>query len=98
MMSRTITNNVPRPLIDASELTERDREDFDYLDWPAIDEGSDSATFFRYRGQLYSLDQFTRGGPGAEWDGYASDSAFSAVAIRLVPGDTDRIIVGTIPA
>jgi hypothetical protein len=31
------TNNVPRLLIDAYELSEKERAEFDYLDWEAID-------------------------------------------------------------
>lgn len=81
------TNNVPRFTIDAHELTPAERDDFDWLDWPAIDEGRDSATFFRYRGQLYSLDQFTRIDPGSPtfpgWHGIAHDSAFSGTLVRL---------------
>jgi hypothetical protein len=49
------TNNVPRLLIDAYELSEKERAEFDYLDWQKIDAGEDSATFFRYKGQLFDL-------------------------------------------
>ena len=82
------TNNVPRFTIDACELTEAERAEFDYLDWSAIDEGRDSATFFRYRGQLYSLDQFTRTEPGgplalAGWHGMNADSYSSGTLVRL---------------
>lgn len=49
------TNRVPRNIIDAYELTADERKEFDYLNWPAIDEGSDSASFIRYKGQLYDL-------------------------------------------
>jgi hypothetical protein len=107
--SKTITNNVPRLLIDAYELTTKEREDFDYLDWQAIDAGEASATFFRYRGSLYDLGEFmsTRGGgmfgghlpedsPLMKWDGYFSDSFFSSVVVRFDPEDSDRIIVGMI--
>ena len=60
-MSTTIkTNNVPRDVINAWELTPTQRAEFDYLDWPAIDEGSDSASFVRYRRDLYDLSEFVR--------------------------------------
>lgn len=49
------TNNVPRPTIDAYELTDNERKEFDYLKWDKIDAGEDSATFFRFKGQLYDL-------------------------------------------
>jgi hypothetical protein len=69
----------------------------------------DSASFFRYRGELYELYdllQFTRfheasEGPRmphdlAEWDGYMSDSAFSATVVRYATddmGDTCVVVV-----
>lgn len=103
-MSTTVrTNNVPRDIIDACELTPREREPFDYLDWSAIDAGEDSASFFRYRGEVYDLGEFmanlretggTTGGPDlAGWDGYMADSYFSAIVVRFV-GDGERVVVG----
>lgn len=101
---RVITNNIPRDLVDAYELTAEERTEFDYLDWPAIDAGTDSATFFRYRGNLYDLGEFTRDygitkGSGlpehlATWDGYLPESAFSAVVVRIV--DDNHVVVGLI--
>lgn len=81
------TNNVPRFLIDDHELTPAERERFDYLDWSAIDAGRDSASFVRYKGHLYCLDEFTRLDGGelqrAGWHGASADSFFSGVLIRL---------------
>ena len=106
MTLTVITNNVPRLIVDAYELTVAERKDFDYLDWPAIDSGTDSATFFRYRGQLYDLGEFstdygiTRGSgllhELAGWDGYQSDSFFSATVVRFVEDDSDYVIVGRV--
>lgn len=93
-----ITNNVPRDVIDAWELTPAEREEFDYHDWKAIEEGRDSASFFRYKGELYDLAEFfpwdnpaspTRG----YWDGMQSDSYFSGLVIRYV-SDFEQVIVG----
>lgn len=56
------TNNVPRPLLSGWELTHKERSDLDYLA-PADDENAWSEfvnQFFRYRGHVYSLDQFVR--------------------------------------
>ena len=91
------TNNVPRFTLDAYELTTKEKCAFDYLPWEAIDNGNDSATFFRFKGQLYDLGEFMRCGHscGMEgWDGYHSDSAFSGVLIKCVGNDTDSVIVG----
>lgn len=98
-----ITNNVPRPVIEAYELTLKEREEFDYLDWKAIENGEDNASFFRYKGQLYDLGEFshqvlTFKGSGlpahlSKWDGYRSDSFFSALLVRYVK-DFEYVVVG----
>jgi hypothetical protein len=99
------TNNVPRDVIDAWELSAEERAQFDYLDWDAIEAGSDSASFFRYRGELYDLGEFsadygiTRGAglPAhlADWDGYMSESFFSALVVRYCE-DFERVVVGLV--
>lgn len=104
MSVRVITNNVPRPIVDAYELSPKEREEFDYLDWPAIDEGADSASFFRYKGELHDLGEFTADygitkGSGlpehlSNWHGYRSDSAFSALVVRYV--DDESVVVGLV--
>ena len=38
---KIITNNVPRPILDSYELTPAERAEFDYMDWGALDDGSD---------------------------------------------------------
>lgn len=90
------TNNKPRLLIDDYQLTPDERKEFDYLNWQAIEAGNDSATFFRYKGQLYDLGEFMRCPDTAwfkGWDGYYSDSAFSGVLVRYCQ-DTDYVVIG----
>ena len=88
------TNNVPRDVIYGYELTADERAQFDYLDWPAIERGEDSASFFRYRGELHDLGEFMARTsddlPG--WDGFRSDSFFSGLAVRYVD-DFERVVV-----
>jgi hypothetical protein len=53
--------------------------------------------FFCYRGRWYHLDGFMPTGNHtylAEWDGYASDSYFSGIVIKL-SRDSEQIKVGT---
>ena len=69
-----ITNNVPRFVVEAYELSADERADFDYLDWTAIEAGEDSATFVRYKGELLDIGEFTvwtsLDNPFPEWQGY----------------------------
>lgn len=96
-MLKIRTNNVPRPIIDGFELSPVERLEFDYLDWDAIDDGADSASFFRYRGELYDLGEFMR----IEWeehdlngwDGYQSDSFFSGLVVKYA-NDFEDIVIG----
>lgn len=97
-LPRIRSNYNPRPIIDPVELSESERAEFDYLDWPAIDAGTDSASFVRYLGTLYSLDQFERvevGGDLAKagWSGFHADSAFTGVLIRL-SDDGETAVMG----
>jgi len=82
------------------ELTEKEAKEFDYIDekdFPLHD-------FARYRGVVYDLHEFipTRPGPFnpglpvefGDWDGYASDSFFSGVLIKLSE-DGEQYQIGT---
>ena len=98
---RIVTNNVPRDVIEAFELTAEEQKEFDYLDWSKLEAGEDSAQFFRYKGQLYDLGEFltTRGMDSefSAWDGYQSDSFFSGLLIRYASEDGrpdfERVII-----
>lgn len=95
-----VTNNVPRLIIDEYELTADERAEFGYIDWSAVDRGEASASFFRYRGQLYDLDEFMRmrtedpSNPHRAWDGYYAKTFFSGILVRFDPDDVDCVIVG----
>ena len=91
------TNNAPRYIVEAYELTPKERAEFDYLDWPAIEAGNDSASFFRYKGQVYDLGEFTRCGHACgmeNWDGYFGETAWSGVLVKYADGDHESVIVG----
>lgn len=94
------TNNVPRDVIYGHELSADERAQFDYIDWPAIERGEDSASFFRYRGELYDLGEFERWDNPASptrgnWDGFRADSYFSGIAVRYVD-DCERVVVALV--
>jgi hypothetical protein len=94
-----ITNNVPRFILDAYELTADERAEFDYIDWAGVDTGSESASFARYRGELYDLGEFERWDNPASptrdthWDGMRSDTFFSGVLVRYCD-DHESVVMG----
>jgi hypothetical protein len=94
-----ITNNVPRDIVEAYELTKAEQAEFDFIDWTDVDNGNASPEFFRYRGQLYYLESEGRPSFAPGWDGYLSDSFFSGILFRFPVEDGrpdyERIIVGT---
>lgn len=90
------TNNAKRDILDAWQLTDKERKEFDYLDWGAIEKGEDSASFFRYKKQVYDLGEFVRVPHGSrlnKWHGYTSETFFSGVVIKYCE-DTECVIVG----
>lgn len=101
---RIKTNHIPRNIIESYELSYDERLEFDYLNWEAIDLGEDSASFFRYKGILYDLSEFsadwgiTKGSGLPEslchWSGYISDSFFSGIVVRY-SSDMESVVVGT---
>lgn len=100
MSVEVICNNVPRDILEGYELSASERADFDYLDWDAIERGEESASFFRYRGEVYDLgdipavDSRPDVAPDwqAGWDGIATDSFFSGILVRYVE-DFERVVV-----
>jgi hypothetical protein len=93
-----ITNNVPRDVVEAWELTPKEREEFDYLDWEAIEEGRDSASFVRYKGEVYDLGEFMLY-TGLElelrkWHGICADTFFSGMLIRYPDHYFEQVVVG----
>lgn len=92
-----ITNHVPRFVVDACELTQKERAGFEYIDWPAIDAGSESASFLRYRGEIIDLGEVISCPPGDDfkgWHGYRADSFFSGIVVRFDQPDCETAIVG----
>lgn len=91
---KIITNNQPRPLLSWYDLTEKERQDFD---WPGSEEEQWSTVFFRYKSQVWCLDEFVRNLPNgmfSGWDGHSATSAFSGVLIKFIHGLDDEIVVG----
>jgi hypothetical protein len=64
--------------------------EFDYQDPEDTIDG-----FFRYRGSWYHLDGFMRDGAPDGWHGFAADTFFSGVAIRL-SDDGEQYQVATV--
>ncbi len=90
------TNYNWRPIVEAYELTEDEQSEFDHYDWKEIEEGSLSPSFFRYKGSLHDVADFTitdHASDLKEWHGYASDSFFSGLVINY-SDDCEYVQVG----
>lgn len=91
---RIKTNHQYRDILHSHDLTARELADFDYI------EDLDSASFFRYKGQVYDLGEFMRIDRTREclpdgfehWHGYQSDSFFSGLLVRY-SSDYEQILV-----
>ena len=87
---KIVTNNRRRLLIDFNQLTEKEQKEFDYC--------NEQGSFFRYRGNVYYIGNFTIIQRGSKdltgWDGSSSDTAFSATLVKICKDDNDYIIAG----
>jgi hypothetical protein len=90
------TNNHFRPILHGFELTEKEQSEFDWIDFSVEGEGF-YGMFFRYKRQVYCLDNFMRlAGKDAygDWHGVNQTSAFSGILVRL-SDDGEGVVVGT---
>ena len=83
MAIKITTNHVPRDIVYGFELSDKERQEFDYYTPDELD----NAEFFRYKGRAYDLGEFMRidGHDDKEftkWDGYMSDSFFSGILVK----------------
>lgn len=88
-------NNHNVPLVYWYELSDKEKENFDYIDNP-----DENFTGFRYKGNVYGLDEFMRVESYApDWmkkfDGYKGDSFFSGILVKYNEEDNDFIKVYT---
>jgi hypothetical protein len=83
------TNNIPRHTIDAYQLTDKEKSEFDYIDFS--DENC-SNQFFRYKGNLYDLSEAMRCDSFGIWQGIYTESAFSGVLVRSDDGFESVIV------
>lgn len=91
---KIITNHHLRDVLDGWSLTADERSQFDYINWPAVEEGTDSASFVRYKGELIDLSDMD-GACNPEtfpgWDSYKSDSFFSGLLIKYARTDSGEL-------
>ena len=81
MATKIYTNNHQRQFLYFYELTEKEKKELDWIE-------DDTASVFRYRGNVYSLDEFVRIDKNNPfyplgYHGYHSDSYFSGILIKV---------------
>lgn len=96
------TNNQPREVLHAWDLTPAERTDLGIT--TEAQATNDDRTWVRYRGELYSLRDFsTTWGlgitphPFTGWDGYLTDTMGTGLVVKPAPddfGSWDHVIVG----
>lgn len=87
-------NNKPRQFIYGYELTNKEKQEFDYIDPNELD----SHAFVRYKGHVYDVSEFmlieqstNTNAQYKGWDkfdGFCSDTFFSGVLIKTIDSDT----------
>ena len=88
---KIMTNNKPRQTICGYQLTDKQKQDFDYI------EDIDNHDFVIYKNNVIDINEFMRIDEDSKhfrgWHGYSSDSYFSGTLIKYCE-DTDYIIMG----
>ena len=82
---KIITNNVPRNMIYGYELTDKQKQDFDYI------ADIDSHDFVKYKGMIFDVSEFMITDLEG-WDGVSGQSYFHGYLIKIV--DSDSVIMG----
>lgn len=91
------TNNVSRPLLSYYDLTEKQQAELGEMELDQVE----SWKGFVFKGNVYSLDEFTILSECSEekalgWDGASAQSAFHAVLVKLADKDFDSVVVGQV--
>lgn len=87
---KIITNNKPRQLVYGYQLSDKQKQDFYYID------DIDSHDFVIYKNNVYDLSEFMRienNDSLKGWDGYSSDSYFSGTLVKYAD-DMESVIMG----
>ena len=90
MTIKIMTNNTPRNLTYGYELTDKQKQDFDYI------EDIDNHDFVIYKNNVIDLSEFMRIDSidhFKDWHGYSSDSFFSGTLVKYCD-DNDSVIMG----
>lgn len=82
---KIMTNNKPRQLIYGYELSDKQKQDFDYI------EDIDSHDFVKYKGRVFDVGEFMITELEG-WDGVSGQSYFNGYLIKIV--DSDTVIMG----
>lgn len=102
-MLEIVTNHHWRELTNFYEMSEKDRDDFDYL----TEDQHYEARFFKYKDTWYDAFDFISTSPGPwnhglpaefrQWDGYINDTAWTGILLLHSSGfrdiDDDMVMV-----
>ncbi len=84
------TNNIPRAIFSGYELTDKEKEEFDYY----TNDELENASFFRYKRGVYDIGEFLPTHESLQpWQGHSPTTYFSGVVIRYTD-DMESVIVG----
>lgn len=89
--TKVFGNNHLVPITYGFELSEKEKKEFNYLE----EEELESASFFRYKGNVYNLGEFGRVEKNHPFfkifDGFTADTFFSGIAIKIVDEDFVKV-------
>jgi len=96
MPLHVITNGHSRPTVCWHDMPEDERANFDYA-------GAQTSDYVNYRNWWYDVGEFMSVDPKTQptlhslgWEGYHTDTAFSAIVVKYDKDDNSRVIMGSI--
>lgn len=86
-----ITNNQPREIL--SWIPESAQKEHDYINWEAIENGSDSCSFVCYKGTYWNINETEGGFPhGNDWY-YISMTYGFGYLFKLVDVENEMMVI-----
>lgn len=99
---RVVTDTTPQDILHLNELTNEELTDVGYVDTAIGVCFTGLGTFFRYRGDVYDLDEFIAINPSLltedireRWDGFRPDAYTSGLVIKYLNGGK-QVLVGQV--
>ena len=93
MPVKITTDNIPREVL--NWIPGENHGEFDYIDWRKVQDGEESVSFVKYKGEYYDLNDTEGVFPADNAWVYISGTFFSGKVFKFPDNDAETVICGT---